>query len=247
MITLSYSVAKLYESVLVRSSRLESGELRYGGNLLELTQEILGDSGTVRLCVERLLESQLIKLMIDSSLLGGVLEHPHPSLELAGEQQIFRVLKKEYKIEKEAQSRMKKESEEVLAVVKKLSLTKKDGWVPSQEITRVLPPDFVMKDRRYALHFLVKRGVLQIEGDRSRAKYRLVEPAALRKAPEIPSDEELLVQLAERIQNLDEDIGELQKMLGESQQKRDELGTIRDDLRKLVEARQRARELLTGK
>ena len=248
MKALFYLVAKLYEAVLVRSSRLESGELRYGGNLLELAQEILGDSGTARLCVECLLESQLVKLMIDSNFLAATLERPHPTPELTKEQQVFRVLMEEYQLGKEVSDIVGNASEKVLAAMKQLALAKRDGWVPSKEITRALLPDFPVAERKHALHLLVKKCVLRIEGTRAHAKYRLVEVAvAPPKAPEIPSsDEELLVQLAEGIQKLDEDIAELQKMLGESQQKRDELGKLRDDLRKLAETRQRARELLAG-
>lgn len=246
MIVLPYLVATLYEGVRVRSGRLESGELRYGGNLLELAQEILGDSGTARLCVERLLESQLIKLMVDSNLMGKIVEHPHPTPELVGERQVFRVLVEEYQVGKEVTARVEKSFEEVLVAVERLTLTKKDRWVPSREVTRALPPDFPVVMRKQALQKLVREGVFVLEGTRGAARYRLAEvPPA--KVPEVsPSDEDLLVQLQSKIQKLDKDIAELQKMLEESQQKRDELGTIRDDLRKLMEARQRARELLAG-
>lgn len=247
MTTLFYLVAKLYEGLLVRSSRLESGELRYGGNLLELSQEILGDSGMARLCIERLFESKLLKLMIDLNLTSETVEHPHPTSELVGEPQVFRVLEEEYKIGKEVDSVMKEDKfEKVLDVVRQLALAKEGGWIPSKEITQALPLDLPVGVRKQVLRRLVKKGVLLLKGIKGGARYHLVEvPPA--KAPEVsPSDEDILVQLQEKIQKLGEDIEELQQMLQEFQQKRDELGNIRDDLRRLVEARQRAQELLAG-
>lgn len=250
MIVLPYLVAKLYESVLVRSIRLESGEReqRYGGNLLGLAQEILGDSGAARICAKRLLESQLIKLMVDMKSTGETIEHPNPTPMLEnGERQVYCVLVEEYQIRKEVLSMEKMfECEQVLSMIEQLALTKKDGWVRTTDISRALP-DLPMEVRRQSLQYLVRKGVLVLKGTRGTAQYCLAEIPPAKVREEVPSsDEELLVQLQEKIQKLDEDIAELKKMMEDSQQKRDELGTIRDDLRKLAEARQRARELLAG-